>query len=504
MAFYKTLFIVICIGLIIYPALADDNATTPGFVTASSVSESPADAAITSVGSAAFCINADEEVITENDSISSGVHLVQYWADIAINNFDDASDTVLGNITIESEGENITSVDYTDEPEVTVIWNQTYAKWIFPQDTVVDEGKVKSTWWKTNYYYSQYIPMRMKRSINQTEFSSDGYQLVTFNVTFENKTCDYIWGTFLAEKSPKEFVDATLLYETFTTDAPIQSHNQTGDPQHQFTFYLDRDQVVLEKPYQFSMVVKVNVTTGDGSPVKYTPCCSIGLGKSLGSGDIGTGYSVSMPSGALPQHAHSASITTNVSNSWIYSNSFIQKMSFEEVCRKLSKDKIGVFRPSSHMFYLKNGTTTTAISWGASMDLPVTGDWNRDSRTEVGVYRPSTHTFYLKNGTTTTAINWGVSTDKPVTGDWNGDRRTDVGVFRPSVHTFYLKNGTTTTAISWGVSTDLPVTGDWNGDGRTDVGVFRPSVHTFYLKNGTTTTAISWGASTDKPVAGKW
>ena len=124
----------------------------------------------------------------------------------------------------------------------------------------------------------------------------------------------------------------------------------------------------------------------------------------------------------------------------------------------------------------------------------------------VGVYRPSVHTFYLKNGTalswTTTAINWGISTDLPVTGDWNGDGITDVGVYRPSVHTFLLKNGTTT-AINWGISTDLPVTGDWNGDGITDVGVYRPSSHMFYLKNGTTT-AINWGVSTDLPVTGKW
>jgi hypothetical protein len=123
--------------------------------------------------------------------------------------------------------------------------------------------------------------------------------------------------------------------------------------------------------------------------------------------------------------------------------------------------KIGVFRPITHMFYLKNGTTTTAINWGVSTDLPVTGDWNGDGRTEVGVFRNSTHMFYLKNGTTTTAINWGVSTDLPVTGDWNGDGRTEVGVFRNPIHMFYLKNGTTTTAISWGVSTDLPVSGKW-------------------------------------------
>jgi hypothetical protein len=69
--------------------------------------------------------------------------------------------------------------------------------------------------------------------------------------------------------------------------------------------------------------------------------------------------------------------------------------------------------------------------------------------------------FYLKNGATATAISYGVSTDLPVTGDWNGDGRTEVGVFRPSTHMFYLKNGTTATAISYGVSTDLPVTGKW-------------------------------------------
>ena len=205
---------------------------------------------------------------------------------------------------------------------------------------------------------------------------------------------------------------------------------------------------------------------------------------------------------------------------------------------------VGVFRPSAHMFHLKNGTTTTSVRLGSQVptsrspetgtvtegpmseftvlqpirstsgtaqpplstgesvsDLPVTGDWNADGRTDVGVYRPSTHTFYLRNGTTT-AINWGISSDLPVTGDWNADGRTDVGVYRPSTHTFYLRNGTTT-AINWGISSDLPVTGDWNADGRTDVGVYRPSTHTFYLRNGTTT-AINWGISSDLPVTGKW
>jgi hypothetical protein len=89
------------------------------------------------------------------------------------------------------------------------------------------------------------------------------------------------------------------------------------------------------------------------------------------------------------------------------------------------------------------------------------GDTESSSSGDVGAFRPSVHTIYLKNGTTTTAISWGVSTDLPVTANWNENGRTDVGVFRPSAHTFYLKNGTTTTAINWGTSTDKPVTGKW-------------------------------------------
>ena len=80
----------------------------------------------------------------------------------------------------------------------------------------------------------------------------------------------------------------------------------------------------------------------------------------------------------------------------------------------------------------------------------------------IGVFRPSTHTFYLKNGTRNTTVTWGLSTDKPVSGDWNGDGLSDIGVYRPSTHTFYLKNGTANTTVSWGLSTDMPVSGKWS------------------------------------------
>jgi len=182
-------------------------------------------------------------------------------------------------------------------------------------------------------------------------------------------------------------------------------------------------------------------------------------------------------------------------------------------------DKVGVFNSSAHRFYLRPVnypiTPVKGINWGASTDLPVTGDWNGDGITEVGVYRQSTHRFYLRPSdwptNKTIEINWGASTDLPVTGDWNGDGTTEVGVYRQSLHTFYLRPSdwptNKTLVMNWGAITDLPVTGNWSGDGRTEVGVYRPSTHKFYLRPSiwpNPTTVINWGASTDLPVTGDW
>ncbi|MDD1683156.1 MAG: PKD domain-containing protein [Methanoregula sp.] len=115
--------------------------------------------------------------------------------------------------------------------------------------------------------------------------------------------------------------------------------------------------------------------------------------------------------------------------------------------------------------YGKAGNYTVTL---AATNLGGTGtvshfvDVKNASMYSVGLFRNSTHMFYLKNGTQTTAVNWGLSTDTPVTGDWNGDGLWDVGVFRNATHTFYLKNGTKTTAVNWGLKSDQPVTGRWS------------------------------------------
>jgi hypothetical protein len=67
------------------------------------------------------------------------------------------------------------------------------------------------------------------------------------------------------------------------------------------------------------------------------------------------------------------------------------------------KTEIGVFRASIHMWFLDVNSDGTwsgceadgCYRFGIAEDLPVTGDWNDDGFTEIGVYRPSTHAWYL-------------------------------------------------------------------------------------------------------------
>ncbi|MCK9593715.1 MAG: lectin like domain-containing protein, partial [Methanoregula sp.] len=64
--------------------------------------------------------------------------------------------------------------------------------------------------------------------------------------------------------------------------------------------------------------------------------------------------------------------------------------------------KIGVFRPSTHLYYrdfngngLWDGAVVDRVStFGITGDLPVSGDWNNDGISEIGVFRPSTHLYY--------------------------------------------------------------------------------------------------------------
>ena len=88
------------------------------------------------------------------------------------------------------------------------------------------------------------------------------------------------------------------------------------------------------------------------------------------------------------------------------------------------EDNIGLFMPSTARWkldYDNNGASDFQVTWGASTDIPVAGDWIGDGKDRIGLFRPSTARWYLdydNNGASDFQVNWGASTDIPVTGDW--------------------------------------------------------------------------------------
>ncbi len=204
-----------------------------------------------------------------------------------------------------------------------------------------------------------------------------------------------------------------------------------------------------------------------------------------------------------------------------------------------SRDEIGVWRPSTRRFYLDHdsslswstGVDVISDPFGQAGDLPVVGDWNGDGRDDIGVWRPSTRIFYLDRdgslswsaGVDLVSAPFGHAGDLPVVGDWTGDGRDGIGVWRPRDRRFRLDtngngawdNATSDTlTLAFGLSTDRPVIGDWNGDDRDDIGVWRPKDRRFLLDTSGNyrwdgagagdTLTLSFGFSTDIPLAGKW
>jgi hypothetical protein len=186
-------------------------------------------------------------------------------------------------------------------------------------------------------------------------------------------------------------------------------------------------------------------------------------------------------------------------------------------------ETIGIFRPSTSTFYLRNSNTTgiadITITFGASTDKPVVGDWNGDGIETPGVYRASTGQFFLTDQSSAPAtVDYsfvlGIAGDTPIVGDWDGDGKDGVGIFRPSNGLLYLKNGLTTGFADFtmvlGIPGDIGVAGDWNGDGKDSPGVYRPSNSNYYLTNQVCDCSVfadfqlTFGVPGDLPFIGDW
>ncbi len=94
-------------------------------------------------------------------------------------------------------------------------------------------------------------------------------------------------------------------------------------------------------------------------------------------------------------------------------------------------DTIGLFRPSTGMFYLKNthaeGAADIEFAFGEPGDIPIAGDWtDQDGVDSVAVYRPSTGTFYFRYanraGAADEILEFGVLDGLAVAGAFGLDR----------------------------------------------------------------------------------
>ena len=72
----------------------------------------PLTEAANSDASAAFCVYYSAGARSNNDTITSGLQLVQYRYGLSVNNVNDSSDTVLGNLEYTLQGDNIVDVDF--------------------------------------------------------------------------------------------------------------------------------------------------------------------------------------------------------------------------------------------------------------------------------------------------------------------------------------------------------------------------------------------------------
>src|SRR5262249_20840110 len=175
--------------------------------------------------------------------------------------------------------------------------------------------------------------------------------------------------------------------------------------------------------------------------------------------------------------------------------------------------QMGIFDPSTTLSWkldrngndLWDGCTVDLClgPFGQASDLPVVGRWQAGSiKDMIGVYRPSTGVWFFDNGNGVwDGCNadrclgpFGTSSQVPVVGDWASTGASQLGTFDSGTGQWKLDlngngvfDGCSVDAClgPFGLPGDRPVVGDWTGTGTIKIGVFDPSTGLWDLdRNG--------------------
>ncbi len=152
-------------------------------------------------------------------------------------------------------------------------------------------------------------------------------------------------------------------------------------------------------------------------------------------------------------------------------------------------ESIGIFRPAENRWLIDaNGDSNwdgctidlcVTLSVYRKGDVAVAGDWAGRGTSQLGFFRPSTGQWFIYlygnrswDGCAKElcVASFGASGDVPVSGDWNGTGITKIGVYRPSTGEWFLDlngngqwdgSGLDLHITQYGRAGDLPVVGRW-------------------------------------------
>ena len=387
---------------------------------------------------AKFHFNKDFGVHTEEDAILNGTYESDIWYCMNIENVDDTSDTVLGNLSFSAHADNLTDVDWEEYTE----WNETSVEWNFPyEEFIIGEDDNLWTGFGTSYSETRDVNVNLSRWMNITEFNFDAYQLAEFTVTFRSR--DFMWCEGGIGASEHHEVRASIVPDTFNTTAPLS----WIDVEEQGVYFdFNKSQIQTDVPYNFTVVIKVELTGNEAPPILYKPSFSINRYIYYDESALaGKRCTAEMPEDMLPDNVSYASVTTNVSNYWTLLRHNRIIVGLEEVSESGTSMPHTPSNPSPEN-HATNVSIDAALSWSG-------GDPDAGDTVTYDVY------FDTTDGTTLVSSNQTAATYDPGTLNYNT--------------TYYWKivatdnHGASTEGTLWDFGTEAEAApGAWSEDKR--------------------------------------